>query len=99
MEAAARTGRALRSHRAGRPSRGHRRHDPNGTVSEHAIGAEVVRAALAEHLRWIATDAGHDGDAVLERVRTLSPGWGLDALTGEYGEMAPAGVIDAAKLT
>src|SRR5918996_4009904 len=49
----------------------------NSTVSERAIGAEVVRAALSEPLRWIATNAGHDGDAVVERVRTLSPGCGL----------------------
>jgi chaperonin GroEL len=71
----------------------------NSTISERAIGAEVVRAALSEPLRWIATNAGHDGDAVVERVRTLSPGCGLDALTGEYGEMTAAGVIDAAKVT
>jgi chaperonin GroEL len=71
----------------------------NSASSEHEIGAEVVRAALSQPLRWIATNAGHDGDAVVDRVRTLSPGWGLDALTGEYGEMIPAGVIDAAKVT
>ena len=71
----------------------------NSTMSERAIGAGIVRAALSEPLCWIATNAGHDGDAVVERVRTLSPGWGLDALTGEYGEMTPAGVIDAAKVT
>ncbi len=71
----------------------------NSPVSEHELGGEVVRAALSEPLRWIAANAGHDGDAVVERVRTLSPGWGLDALTGEYGEMTPAGVIDAAKVT
>ena len=47
---------------------------PNGTLSERAIGAEVVRAVLSEPLRWIATNAGHDGEAVVERVRTLSPG-------------------------
>jgi chaperonin GroEL len=68
-------------------------------VSEHELGGEVVRAALSEPLRWIAANAGHDADAVVERVRTLSPGWGLDALTGEYGEMTAAGVIDAAKVT
>jgi chaperonin GroEL len=58
-----------------------------------------VRAALSEPLRWIARNAGHDGDAVVEKVRTLPPGSGLNALTGAYGEMIPAGVIDAAKVT
>ena len=72
---------------------------PNGSAGEAALGAEIVRAALAEPLRWIASNAGHDGDAVVEHVRSLPPGWGLNALTGEYGEMIPAGVIDAAKVT
>jgi chaperonin GroEL len=72
---------------------------PNGSAGEAALGAEIVRAALSEPLRWIAHNAGHDGDAVVEHVRSLPPGWGLNALTGDYGEMIPAGVIDAAKVT
>ena len=72
---------------------------PNGNTAEQALGAEIVRAALSEPLRWIASNAGHDGDAVVDRVRTLAPGLGLDALTGQYGEMIAAGVIDAAKVT
>jgi chaperonin GroL len=71
----------------------------NGNVGEQALGAEIVRAALSEPLRWIASNAGHDGSAVVERVRTLPPGSGLNALTGEYCEMIPSGVIDAAKVT
>ncbi|HET8979061.1 MAG TPA: chaperonin GroEL [Solirubrobacteraceae bacterium] len=71
----------------------------NGSVAEPGLGADIVRAALSEPLRWIARNAGHDGDAVVEHVRQLPPGWGLNALTGEYGEMIPAGVIDAAKVT
>jgi chaperonin GroEL len=71
----------------------------NGSLSEQVLGAEIVRSALSEPLRWIADNAGHDGSAVIERVRTLQPGWGLNALTGEYGEMTSAGVIDAAKVT
>jgi chaperonin GroL len=72
---------------------------PNGSLSEQLLGAEIVRAALSEPLRWIADNAGHDGAAVIERIRTLQPGWGLNALTDEYGEMISAGVIDAAKVT
>jgi chaperonin GroL len=71
----------------------------NGNVDEQALGADIVRAALSEPLRWIATNAGHDGDGVVDRVRTLAPGSGLDALTGQYGDMIAAGVIDAAKVT
>jgi chaperonin GroEL len=71
----------------------------NGSLSEQVLGAEIVRAALSEPLRWIADNAGHDGPAVIDRVRALQSGWGLNALTDEYGEMIPAGVIDAAKVT
>jgi chaperonin GroEL len=71
----------------------------NGNPGEQLLGSEIVRAALSEPLRWIAGNAGHDGSAVVERVRTLPPGYGLNALTDEYGEMIPAGVIDAAKVT
>jgi chaperonin GroEL len=71
----------------------------HGGTGEQALGAETVRAALSEPLRWIAGNAGHDGDSVVQHVRTLSPGCGLDALTGEYGEMMAAGVIDAARVT
>ena len=66
---------------------------------EQAIGAAVVRVALSEPLRWIASNAGYDGDAVVERVDRLARGWGLDALRGEYCEMIPAGVVDAAAVT
>jgi chaperonin GroEL len=66
---------------------------------EQQLGAAVVRTALLEPLRLIADNAGHDPDAVAERIRGLSPGWGLDAMTGEYCEMLPAGIIDAAKVT
>jgi chaperonin GroEL len=71
----------------------------NGSLGEQALGAEIVRAALAEPLRWIASNAGHDGQAVLERVRTLPAGSGLNALSGQYGDMIRSGVIDAAKVT
>jgi chaperonin GroEL len=69
------------------------------STGEQALGAETVHAALSQPLRWIAANAGHDGDGVVERVRGLSPGWGLDALTGEYGEMTTAGVIDPLRVT
>jgi chaperonin GroEL len=68
-------------------------------VDERELGAEVVRTALWEPLRWIAGNAGHDTDAVIERVRGLPTGSGLDAMTGDYCEMLPAGIIDAAKVT
>jgi chaperonin GroEL len=71
----------------------------DGDASERALGADVVRLALPEPLRWIARNAGYDADAVVEHVRELPPGWGLDAITGEYAEMIAEGIVDAAKVT
>ena len=71
----------------------------DGNADERAVGAQIVRAALSEPVRWIAGNAGEDGDAVARRINTLPTGWGLDVLTGEYCEMMSAGVIDAAEVT
>jgi chaperonin GroEL len=71
----------------------------DGPITEQALGAEIVRSALSEPLYWIATNAGHDGTTVVDKVRTLPDGEGLNALTDTYGDMARAGVIDAAKVT
>jgi chaperonin GroEL len=68
-------------------------------TDERALGAETVHDALSQPLRWIAANAGHDGDGVVESVRRLSPGWGLDALSGEYAEMMAVGVIDPVRVT
>src|SRR6202035_280392 len=62
-------------------------------------GAEIVRSALSEPLRWIAANAGHDGTAVVERVRALPAGQGLNALNDEYCDMIAGGIIDPAKVT
>lgn len=63
------------------------------------VGAVIVRTALAEPLYWIATNAGYDGAEVVEKVRRSLPGSGFNALTGEYGDMFAAGVMDPAKVT
>ncbi|WP_190812474.1 chaperonin GroEL [Saccharopolyspora pogona] len=66
---------------------------------DEAIGWGVVRRALAEPLRWIAINAGFDGDEVVEVVAGLPLGHGFNALTGEYGDMFDDGVIDPFKVT
>jgi chaperonin GroEL len=68
-------------------------------VNDAATGAAIVRKALTEPLRWIANNAGYDGDAVASRVKTLPRGQGFNALTGGYGDMVGMGVIDPAKVT
>ncbi|MGH2808626.1 MAG: TCP-1/cpn60 chaperonin family protein, partial [Actinomycetota bacterium] len=47
----------------------------------------------------IAHNAGLEGGVVIEKVRGLDVGTGLNAATGEYGDLYAAGVIDAAKVT
>ncbi|BCP14064.1 chaperonin GroEL [Mycobacterium paraintracellulare] len=67
--------------------------------SDEALGMQVVRQALPEPLRWIARNAGYEGDDVVRIVEDLPLGHGFDALTGEYGDMFEAGVIDPLKVT
>ena len=62
-------------------------------------GASIVVKALEEPLRQIATNAGYEGSVVVEKVKTLKEGEGLDALTGKYVNMIDAGIIDPAKVT
>ncbi|WP_395109243.1 chaperonin GroEL [Actinomadura sp. SCN-SB] len=73
-----------------------------GTVEldgDEATGAAIVRCALEEPLKQIAVNAGLEGGVVVERVRHLPPGQGLDAATGEYVDLFAAGIIDPAKVT
>jgi chaperonin GroEL len=66
---------------------------------DEATGAVIVRRALEEPLKQIARNAGLEGGVVVERVRALDPGQGLNAATGEYEDMLKAGVIDPTKVT
>jgi chaperonin GroEL len=67
--------------------------------SDEATGANIVRVALDSPLRQIAVNAGLEGGVVVEKVRTLPVGHGLDAQTGEYVDLLAAGIIDPAKVT
>jgi chaperonin GroEL len=66
---------------------------------DEAIGRDVVRRALPEPLRWIAINAGYDGDEVVTRVAALPAGHGFNALTGQYGDLVEDAVIDPLKVT
>ncbi|RAY11439.1 chaperonin GroEL [Actinomadura craniellae] len=67
--------------------------------SDEATGAGIVRRALEEPLKQIAVNAGLEGGVVVEKVRNLKPGEGLNAATGEYVDMFASGIIDPAKVT
>ncbi|GAB3698000.1 hypothetical protein GCM10027597_60010 [Saccharopolyspora tripterygii] len=64
-----------------------------------AQGRDIVLRALGEPLRWIANNAGYDGGEVVTRVAEFENGGGFDALTGEYGDLFAAGVVDPLKVT
>jgi chaperonin GroEL len=66
---------------------------------DEAVGVSIVRKALAEPLRWIAQNAGHDGYVVVEKVRAGDWGTGLNAATGEYVDLTKAGIVDPVKVT
>src|SRR5436190_7920249 len=68
-------------------------------TGDEATGANIVRVAVEAPLKQIAINAGHEGGVVVERVKTLQPGEGLDAATGEYKDLIKAGIIDPAKVT
>ncbi len=66
---------------------------------DYATGADLVRRVLTEPLYWIATNAGYDGRAAIDQVRAMPNGGGLNALTGEFGDMVEGGVIDPVRVT
>jgi len=68
-------------------------------VGDEATGANIVRIALESPLKQIAINAGLEGGVVVEKVRGLKAGWGLNAATGEYVDMVAAGIIEPAKVT
>lgn len=77
----------------------HRALDSLELVGDEAIGRDVIRRALAEPLRWIAINAGFEGDDVVDVVADLPLGHGFNALTGQYGDMFDEGIIDPFKVT
>jgi chaperonin GroEL len=66
---------------------------------DEKTGAKIVLRALEEPLRQIAENAGHEGSVVVNDVRKGEAGHGLNAQTGEYGDLVAAGVIDPAMVT
>ena len=70
-----------------------------GLTGDQAIGVQIVRRGVVEPLRWIAENAGLEGYVVVDRVRELGQGKGINAATGEYGDLVAQGVIDPVKVT
>ena len=68
-------------------------------TGDEATGAKIVELAVEAPLKQIAMNAGLEGGVVVEKVRNLAAGHGLNAATGEYVDMIKAGIIDPAKVT
>jgi chaperonin GroEL len=66
---------------------------------DEATGVRLVRKALEEPIKQIAQNAGLEGGVVVEKVRTLDNGWGLNAESGDYVDMFKSGIVDATKVT
>ncbi len=66
---------------------------------DEATGARIVARSVEEPLKQIAVNAGLEGGVIVEKVRGLKGAEGLNAATGDYGDLFKAGVIDAAKVT
>ncbi|WP_084079073.1 chaperonin GroEL [Demequina sp. NBRC 110057] len=66
---------------------------------DEATGARIVEAAISAPLRQIAINAGLEGGVVVEKVKGLETGFGLNAATGVYEDLLAAGVNDPVKVT
>lgn len=65
---------------------------------DEATGVAIVRRALEEPVRQIADNAGLEGSVIVGKAKEQKPGWGFDALNGEFVNMIEAGIVDPAKV-
>jgi len=67
-------------------------------VGDEQIGINIIRRAIEEPMRWIATNAGQEGSIVVQRTRAMSGNEGFNAQTEQYEDLVQAGVIDPTKV-
>ncbi|MEQ1896541.1 MAG: chaperonin GroEL [Vicinamibacterales bacterium] len=66
---------------------------------DQKVGLQIIRRAIEEPIRWIATNAGHEGSIIVSKVRELkNPDEGFNAQTEVYEDLVKAGVIDPTKV-
>jgi len=66
---------------------------------DEKAGINIVRRALEEPLRAIASNAGMEGSVVVQKVKGLKDGIGFDAITEDYVDLVKAGIVDPVKVT
>jgi chaperonin GroEL len=67
-------------------------------VGDEQIGVNIILRAIEEPMRWIATNAGHEGSIVVQRVKEMKDNEGFNAQTERYENLVQAGVIDPTKV-
>jgi chaperonin GroEL len=70
-----------------------------GKEGDERTGVRIVRRALDEPAYWIAANAGLEGRVAVNRAREAGAGQGLNAATGEYGDLVKQGIVDPVKVT
>ena len=65
---------------------------------DEQVGVQIIGRAIEAPLRWIATNAGHEGSIVVARVKAMPDGSGFNAQTEVYEDLVAAGVIDPTKV-
>ncbi len=73
--------------------------DDLSLTGDEATGVNIVRIAISAPLKQIALNAGLEPGVVANKVSELPTGHGLNAATGEYGDLLSQGIIDPAKVT
>src|ERR671924_303872 len=66
---------------------------------DESTGAEIVRRALEEPMRQISENSGFEGSVIVDKVRGMKAGEGLNAESGEFGDLVKDGVIDPTMVT
>jgi chaperonin GroEL len=65
---------------------------------DQGVGVAIIKRAIEEPCRWIATNAGHEGSIVVARVKDGKGDEGFNAATDSYEDLVKSGVIDPAKV-
>lgn len=73
--------------------------DKVDATDEEKIGVEIVRNALVAPMKKIAENAGFEGSVVVDKIKGLPAGEGLNSANGEWGDMIEMGVLDPVKVT
>ena len=71
----------------------------DGYEGDERTGASIIARALEEPIRQLADNAGLEGSVVVDKIRGLPKGQGLNVETGEYEDLVKAGIIDPTMVT